>query len=77
MTAEELKTTLRELPAGPFVVYLKERTPIHALHTDYAMTSPEGTILNVHDKERMHWIEAKSITRITCSRPKQRHKAKR
>jgi hypothetical protein len=76
MTAEQLKTTLRELPAGPFVVHLKELTPIHALHTDYAMTSPEGTILNAHDKERMHWIDAESITRITASRLKRRRKTK-
>lgn len=69
MTAEELKTALSELPPGPFVIHLSERTPIEALHTDYAMIAPNGHWLNVHDAERMHWIEVRSIIRISCKTP--------
>jgi len=69
MTAEELKTALDELPPGPFTVHLSERTPLEALHTDYAMIAPGGHWLNVHDAERMHWVDVKSIIRISCKRP--------
>ena len=75
MFPEELKTALRDLPPGPFTVHLKERTPIEALHTDYAMVSPNGLTLNVWDTERMHWIDVGSITRITCTQPANGDKA--
>jgi len=69
MTSDELKAALADLPPGPFTVHVKERTPIEALHTDYAMLSPGGSILNVYDAEKMHWPEVASITRINCNRP--------
>lgn len=69
MSTEELKAALADLPPGPFTVHVKERTPIEALHTDYAMFSPGGSILNVYDAEKMHWLAVASITRIRCSRP--------
>ena len=71
MTAEELKTALRELPPGPFTIHLKDGSQFQALHTDYAMTSPGGTILNVYGADRMHWIEAASIIRISCEQAKE------
>ena len=69
MTSGELKAALADLPPGPFTIHLKERTPIEALHTDYAMLSPGGSILNVYDAEKMHWLEVASITRVSCNRP--------
>ncbi len=67
MTSEQVKAVLADLPAGPFTVHVKERTPIEALHTDYAMLSPSGRTLNVYDAEKMHWLDIESITRISCS----------
>lgn len=67
MTSEQLRAMLADLPSGPFTVHVKERTPIEALHPDYAMLSPNGRTLNVYDAEKMHWIDIESITRLSCS----------
>jgi len=66
MTAHELQEIFRELPAGPFTVHIAERTPIEVSHTDFAMLSPSGGVLNAWDAEgHYHHIDAASITRIT------------
>ncbi len=69
MTSEELKAALADLPAGPFTIHLKGRTPLEAMHTDYGTLSPGGSILNVYDAAKMHWLEVASVTRISCNRP--------
>ena len=52
-----------------FTIYLLGRSSIEALHPDFAMLSPGGTILNVYDAEKMHWLRVALITRISCKRP--------
>ena len=70
MTSHELQEIFRELPAGPFVVHIAERTPLEVTHSDFASIAPGGAVLSVWDAEgHFHFIDALSITRITIQAP--------
>lgn len=70
MSAHELQEIFRELPPGPFTVHIVERTPIEVAHADFAAIKPDGGVLTVWDIEnRLHHIQAASITRITHEVP--------
>jgi hypothetical protein len=64
MTAPELQQIFRELPAGPFVVHVSERTPIEVAHSDFASIAPGGAVLSA-------WDTAKAIS-ILSMRPRSR-----
>ncbi|HYR57399.1 MAG TPA: hypothetical protein VEO95_02170, partial [Chthoniobacteraceae bacterium] len=60
----------RELPAGPFIVHITERTPIEVKHSDFAAISPDGGVLTAWDSDGwLHHIDAFSITRIAHRAP--------
>jgi hypothetical protein len=70
MTAHELQQIFHELPAGPFVVHVAERTPIEVGHSDFASIAPGGAVLSAWDTaSHFHFIDSSSITRITFQAP--------